>query len=231
MNYFNYFTEIEERFQQRRGSILLLSTLDWALIETWREAGIPLAAALRGIDAAFDKRDARQQPARRGQKAVNGLAWCAQSVVEQAQLMQEAAVGVAPAQDSPSRDEEAGFSAVRVKAHLESTAQAYAAEPAFHETAERLRALAEQDHAAPRGLEDLERALTMLEEKIYATLVTITLDEELVAIREQSARELAPYKRKMQAAQISQIERQFLNKRLLESRRLPRLSLFYMAHA
>jgi len=37
MNYFNYFTEIETRFQQRRGSLLMLSTLDWALIETWRE--------------------------------------------------------------------------------------------------------------------------------------------------------------------------------------------------
>ena len=54
-NYFNYFTEIEERFQQRRGSLLMLSTLDWALIETWREAGIPLAAVLQGIDAAFDR--------------------------------------------------------------------------------------------------------------------------------------------------------------------------------
>ncbi len=60
-NYFNYFTEIEERFQQRRGSILLLSTLDWALIETWHEAGIPLDAALRGIDAAFDKYEQRQK--------------------------------------------------------------------------------------------------------------------------------------------------------------------------
>jgi len=60
-NYFNYFTEIEERFQKRRGSLLLLSTLDWALIETWREAGIPLDAALRGIDAAFDKYEARQK--------------------------------------------------------------------------------------------------------------------------------------------------------------------------
>jgi hypothetical protein len=230
VNYFNYFTEIEERFQQRRGSILLLSTLDWALIETWREAGIPLAAALRGIDAAFDKRDAN--PARRRQKAVNGLAWCAQSVMEQAQLMQEAAVGAAPARDSASREEEAGFSAVRVKAHLQSCAQAYAAAgPAFTEIAERLRTLAEQDHTAPRGLEELELALTMLEEKIYALLVTATPDAELVAIREQSARELAPYKRKMQAAQIAQIERQFLNKRLLESRGLPRLSLFYMAHA
>jgi hypothetical protein len=36
-NYFNYFTEIEEHFQRRRGSLLLLSTIDWALIETWRE--------------------------------------------------------------------------------------------------------------------------------------------------------------------------------------------------
>ena len=58
-NYFNYFTEIEERFQQRRGSLLLLSTLDWALIEMWREAGVPLEAVLRGIDAAFDKYETR----------------------------------------------------------------------------------------------------------------------------------------------------------------------------
>ena len=58
-NYFNYFTEIEERFQQRRGSLLMLSTLDWALIETWREAGVPLEAVLRGIDNAFDKHDAK----------------------------------------------------------------------------------------------------------------------------------------------------------------------------
>ena len=54
-NYFNYFTEIEEHFQRRRGSLLLLYTIDWALIETWREAGIPLAAVMKGIDAAFDK--------------------------------------------------------------------------------------------------------------------------------------------------------------------------------
>ena len=59
-NYFNYFTEIEEHFQRRRGSLLLLSTLDWALIETWREAGVPLEVALRGIDEAFDKYEARQ---------------------------------------------------------------------------------------------------------------------------------------------------------------------------
>ncbi len=95
-NYFNYFTEIEERFQQRRGALLLLSTLDWALIETWREAGIPLEAALRGIDAAFDKYEARQKRAR--MRRVNGLAWCAQAVMEAAEELREASAGTAAVQ-------------------------------------------------------------------------------------------------------------------------------------
>jgi hypothetical protein len=229
VNYFNYFTEIEEHFQRRRGSLLMLSTLDWALIETWREAGIPLQAVLRGIDAAFDKRDAH--PARRTQKPVNGLAWCAQTVVEQAQLMLEASVGSnAQAPEAPAEKDD-GFSRERIATHLEACAAAYAARPQLElqEAAARLRALAVTVSAPAFRVEELERALTMLEEKIFAALVTRTPDEELVAIREQSGRELAPYKRKMQAAQIAQIERQFLNKRLLESRKLPRLSLFYMA--
>ena len=58
-NYFNYFTEIEEHFQRRRGTLLILSPLDWALMEIWKDAGIPLEAVLRGIDATFDKWDRR----------------------------------------------------------------------------------------------------------------------------------------------------------------------------
>src|ERR1700752_4012739 len=91
-NYFNYFTEIEEHFQRRRGGILLLSTLDWALIETWKDAGIPLEAALRGIDTAFDRYD--QRPSR--SKKVNSLAYCAQEVLNAAEDMKEASVGTAP---------------------------------------------------------------------------------------------------------------------------------------
>ena len=116
-NYFNYFTEIEERFQQRRGSLLLLSTLDWALIETWREAGIPLEAALRGIDAAFDKYEARQKRGR--MRRVNGLAWCAQAVMEAAEELREAAAGATPA---TAENRESGFEHERVAAHLEAAA-------------------------------------------------------------------------------------------------------------
>jgi len=120
LNYFNYFTEIEERFQQRRGALLLLSTLDWALIETWREAGIPLEAALRGIDAAFDKYEARQKRGR--MQRVNGLAWCAQAVMVAAEELREAAAGTAPGATIVAR--ESGFEEERVAAHLEAAATA-----------------------------------------------------------------------------------------------------------
>jgi hypothetical protein len=232
LNYWNYFTEIEEQFQRRRGSLILLSTLDWALIETWREAGVPIEAVLRGIDAAFDKRDAH--PLRR-QRRVNGLAWCAQAVMEQAESMREASVGAAPATTTgpsdPGRDD--GFSRDRILVHLETCATQYSAAnlAMLDAIAPRLRELASQLTAGTLSLEDLERALTMLEEKVFAILLSASPDDTLVLIREQSSRELAPYRRKMQSAQIAQVERQFLNKRLLESHNLPRLSLFYMAHA
>ena len=95
-NYFNYFTEIEQRFQQRRGSLLMLSALDWALIETWREADVPLGAVLRGIDEAFDRHDRQALRAGRRQRRVNGLAWCSQAVVAAAEQAVDAATG-APA--------------------------------------------------------------------------------------------------------------------------------------
>ena len=239
MHYFNYFTEIETRFQQRRGSILMLSTLDWALIETWREAGVPLEAVLRGIDSAFDKHDAQKLRSARRPRRVNGLAWCAQAVLEATAQSREAAIGAAPTAAEPR---ESGFEAARIARYLErnaallDTAAAKLALPALAETAHRLRTLAE-DLASPSdleprtsNLEDTDRTLTVLEEKLVAALLTATPEDQLVALRAQADRELAPYRGKMQAVQIKQVQQQFLQKRLLEAHALPRLSLFYMPH-
>ncbi|HEX6773024.1 MAG TPA: hypothetical protein VF126_13410 [Acidobacteriaceae bacterium] len=221
MNYVNYFTEIEEHFQRRRGTILLLSTLDWALIDTWREAGVPLAAVLRGIDDAFDKYESRKTRAR--MRKINGLAWCAQPVMEAVESMQEAAVGGAPVQAEPS-----GLERERVARHLRAAASRFTAAtatlPALGEIAERLEALAAQ----PLANEELERHLSALEEKLFAVLLTHTPAEELEQLRAQAAAELAPYRSRMQTMQIRQIEQQFLHRRLLERYDLPRISLFYM---
>jgi len=233
-NYFNYFTEIEERFQQRRGAILLLSTLDWALIETWQEVGIPLEAVLRGIDAAFDKYESRQKRGR--MRRVNGLAWCSQAVMEAAEALREASAGSA---DPTAAAGETGFEHERVAMHLEGAATALDASTIAHDacaaTAIRLRELAAQARAAStsttvaREMETFERVLTVLEEKLFAALTAAAPEELLVALKEHAGRELAPYRSRMGAVQLRQVEHQFVQKQLLVHYNLPRLSLFYMS--
>jgi hypothetical protein len=226
-NYFNYFTEIEEHFQRRRGTILLLSTLDWVLIETWKDAAIPLEAVLRGIDAAFERWERRPFKTRK----VNSLAYCAQEVLAAAEEMKEAEVGAARPEQS-----NAGFTPAQIAAYVEHNANAIelssAALPQISqalagETAKSLRALA-SGKTERSSLEDLERRLTVLEDKLFASLLAATPDEQLVSVRAEADRELAPYRRNMTGPQIDQLQKQYVHKRLLERYGLPRLSLFYM---
>jgi hypothetical protein len=239
-NYFNYFTEIEEQFQRRRGGILLLSALDWALIETWKDAGIPLEAVLRGIDAAFDRYD--QRPSK--SKKINSLAYCSQEVLAAAEDMKEAAVGATrkgtgrePGSDAGRTS---GFEPEAITTFLRKNAEALeraklpscgSGSPGVlaSESAATLRELAAGllTKKATR-LEDLERHLTVLEEKLLASLLAATPDAELVTVRAQADRELAPYRSKMPGPQIDQLLKQYVHKRLLEKYELPRLSLFYL---
>jgi len=231
-NYFNYFTEIEEHFQRRWGGILRFSPLDWVLIETWKDAGIPLEAVLRGIDVTFDHYEKKPSKTRK----VNGLGFCSQEVLAAAEDMKEAAVGSAKLEQVPR-----GFEASEIAAFLRRNAEALetaklpesagiSCQPLAKETANNLREMASALEAAAAlpGLEDLERKLTVAEEKLFAVLLAVSRDEEIVAAREEADRELAPYRRQMPSAQIEQLQKQYVHKRLLEKYGLPRLSLFYM---
>ena len=228
-NYFNYFTEIETRFQQRRGTLLLLSTLDWALIEMWREAGVPLEAVLQGIDDAFDKYDQRVQKTASRLRKVNGLAWCAQAVMTATEGMRDAAVGAAKPE---AKQEDSGFQPERIAAYLRNNAGALESQgaEAITSLAQRLRSLAEAvEGGTAASMEELETTLTALEERMFAALMLSATEDEVVALRTQAARELAPYRGKMSAVQLKQVTEQFVHKRLMEARGVPRLSLFYMS--
>ena len=203
------------------------------MIETWREAGIPLEAALRGIDTAFDKYETRQKRGR--MRRINGLAWCAQAVMAAAVELKEASAGTAAATTSPA---ESGFEHERIAAHLESAATALDAAAVAPEpcaaTAARLRELAAEVRASTQSaaqvdLEALERSLTVLEEKLFAALTAAAPEELLVRLKEHAARELAPYRSRMGVVQLRQVEYQFVQKQLLVHYSLPRLSLFYMS--
>ncbi len=218
-NYFNYFTEIEEHFQRARGtSLFLLSPLDWALIESWKNAGIPLQAVLKGIDDAFEK----WRGGKSKRRLINSVAYCAQAVLEAAQRV--------PAANPQLSKAEAPFSGEDVRLHLEKAARSLRqrAEPPLQDAASSLEAFAAQAESYLANLEELERRLTAMEDKIIAVLRASRTDEELFAVREDLDRELKPYRSKMTAEQLAMLERRYLDSALLEAAKLPRLSLFYL---
>ncbi|HET9087690.1 MAG TPA: hypothetical protein VFN53_09210, partial [Acidobacteriaceae bacterium] len=229
-------TEIEEHFQRRRGTLLMLSTLDWALIAAWQEAGFPLQAVMAGIDATFDKYEARKVKGR--VRRINGLAYCAQEVLRAVEDMHEAATGAS--RKSHSSTQESGFEQARVVAYLRSAGQQLQAatvfaemQPIVSQVAGELSALAHEVDAhrvsgRSLSLEQIEQKLLALEDQIFAALQTFSAPGKLAALREQSAQELAPYRSRLQTSQIRQIEQQFMRRRIFEGNHLPRLSLFYM---
>jgi hypothetical protein len=217
-NYFNYFTEVEEHFQRVRGtSLFLLSPLDWALIESWKNAGVPLAAVLRGIDAAFEKWRGRKSRT----QMVNSLAFCAQAVLTEAQIM--AGAGSA----EPRQPAAPPFPIDDLRKYLEANAQAVRS-AGFAEIAASLENLAGETELHYRDLEQLEQRLTALEEKLIATLKSVQSDDQLFLARRDLDAQLRPYRGKMTADQIAMLERQYFERRLLEKSGVPRLSLFYM---
>lgn len=217
-NYFNYFTEIEEHFQRARGtSLFLLSPLDWALVESWKNAGVPLTAVLRGVDSAFEKWRARKSRS----QMVNGLAFCAQAVLREAETMASAETGQPQAPRAPA------FPAEQLRAYLAGNAEAVR-RAGYVEIATSLDVLAARTVEYETNLEPLEQHLATLEEKLIATLRSAQSDESLLAARRDLDQQLRPYRGKMTAPQIALLEKQFLERRLLEQSGLPRLSLFYM---
>jgi flagellar motility protein MotE (MotC chaperone) len=221
LNYFNYFTEAEEHFQKARGTALfLLSPLDWALIETWKNSGVPLAAVLRGIDAAFEKWRSRKSKVR----MVNSLAYCAQAVLEAAQQM----AGAAPPRTA--RPAPAPFELDELRGFLGQCIRELSAkgDPAYAEIASALGQLQSEAETHYQDLEELERRLTALEDKMVAIARSRHTGEDLAAARRALDAELRPYRSKMSAPQLAMLEEQYLERRLLEAASLPRLSLFYL---
>lgn len=234
-NYFNYFTEIEECFRRCRGTPTLLSTLDWALVESWKEAGIPLEAVLIGIDRAFQKFAKRPQRFRK----INGLAYCSQAVLHAAEELNTALAesGAATASRPPA---EAPFAAEEIRAFLERNAAALGKSSGacrtqgeqvladdLHGGAESLRNIsAGKEWGA--DLQDLEQQLSALEEKLTASLMRAAEVNLLTAVRREVDQGLVSYRQKMTGPQIESLQRQFIKKRLFEHYGVPRLSLFYL---
>lgn len=225
MNYFNYFTEIEEHFQRARGSgLFLLSPLDWAMIETWKESGVPLDAVHKGIERSFEKWRSRKRKTR----MINSLAYCAQEVLTAAREIEE------PRNASTGRGQPE-FDAAELASYFRRNADEIEAKRVperyreiYEETAKSLRSLAEAGEQDNLGdFEAVEQRLTVLEERLIAATRQQLSEEQLFEARQDMEGRLAPYRGKMTAGQLALFEKQYLDRKCLETFGLPRLSLFY----
>jgi hypothetical protein len=236
MNYYNYFTEIEETFVRRRGSHIHVSPLDWSLIETWRERGIPLEVAIRGINTAFDAYD---QSTRRGRK-VNSLFYCQQEVEAQFQVYSEARVGEAGKSELESPDPASPFAPEAISQFLSERAEdlnhlaaaqlgqerlAEVFSRAARRTNEITAVLRETKTVDP---ERLENDLTQIERVLLEGLRDNLGVEERAQLRSEAEQQLKGYKQRMGPEVYEQTLENYFARRLREKYHVPRLSLFYM---
>jgi hypothetical protein len=243
VNYFNYFTEIEDAFIRRRAKHLLLSPMDWALIESWKEVGVPLHVALRGIEKAFDSWESKPR-----KRSIKGLLYCQEEVEAQFAEWREARVGAAAdgatteANSAPETTDRLPFSRAAILEHLQrgrATLSAVAderlksGEHDFSETLKRAAALLlelEQDleAVASPNAQKLEQSLSGLERMLSDALRSVASAEQTQAIEAEVKEQLKPYRKHMEPAVYQQTFDNLLLKRLREQFGIPRLSLFYL---
>lgn len=238
MNYFNYFSEIEELFIRRRGRNLLLSPLDWALIETWQEREIPLGIILRAIEKVFDAVD--EQPAKK--RTVKSLLYCREEIEAQHAAWLEMQVGKngdnkiqsskfkAQSSEDTSLSKSDLFSEEAIAAHLEKvSAELNAAlnksegdlRTTLGKVSKHLAELRQKSYAAQKLEESLEKLDTLVDESLLRNFETEKIKSEI-------EKQIASYKTKMEREVYERTFDLMLLKRLRERAQIPRLSLFYL---
>ncbi|HAF13183.1 MAG TPA: hypothetical protein DCK93_16335 [Blastocatellia bacterium] len=244
MNYFNYFTEIEDAFIRRRGKHLLLSPMDWALIESWKEMNVPLHVALRGIEKSFDSWESKPR-----KRTVKSLLYCQEEVEAQFAEWRESRVGAA-GEPGDSQDENGAqqeneglpFTRAAILEHLQRSQSSLmqarkerisAGEDDFSDALQRATALLadlEQEFAAVALLDaqKLEHSLSGLERMLSDSISSVVESAQLETIEKEVKDQLNPYRKQMEAEVYQQTFDNLLLKRLREQFGLPRLSLFYL---
>jgi hypothetical protein len=238
MNYFNYFTEIEEEFVKRRGSHMLVSPLDWALIEAWKRRGIPLHIVLRGISSSFDGYDQRLN---RGRK-VNSLFFCQQEVEALFQEYIESRVGAAHCAGNGASQNGNGasqFAPAAIVEFLKAQCEALWRLEAKHLSTTLKKTFARASERLSQIIEDLETSsvispellemdLMMIEEVILDGLRDQAGEEKLGRLLKEADDRLRRYKQSMEREVYEQTVGNFVAQRLREIHEVPRLSLFYL---
>ncbi len=237
LNYFSYYTEIEDAFIRRRGKHIWLSATDWALIETWKEMGIPLHVALRGVERAFDSWESKPR-----KRTVKTLLYCEEEVEAQYAEWLESRVGAGTEEVAEPTSQGLPFPRSEIVVHLQRVRSELlkvrderlaSGEDDLSEALARAANLLEElerefsESSAPNA-KKLEDSLTGLERMLSDAIIRIVPSDQLEAIGGEVKEQLKPYRRLMEKSVYKQTFDNLQMKRLREHFAVPRLSLFHL---
>ena len=205
---------------------MLLSPLDWALIETWQERNVPLHIILRGIEKIFDAVD--QQPTRK--RTIKSLMYCREEIEAQYAEWLERQTGKSDEETISDDGRKNGFfTRTIVLEHLENSVSALrnAHKPALRESFRR--AIARLEELKVNLTDDYEKAeevLTDIENFLNDELKRSADATHLNAVENDAEKQLSVYKNKMEKEVYEKTFDLIILKRLREEAAIPRLSLF-----
>lgn len=223
MNYYNYFTEIEDTFIRRRGKNLLLGPLDWAMIDAWRERGIPLHIVLRAIEAVFDNFDKNPRP-----RSIKSLMFCREEVEAQYAEWTASRIG---ADTNASEQTETAISSDDIRSYISRSVEQLRAIERDDIAEDLERAcfrLEELEKGLTDDLEFVDRSLNDIEKFLEAAIMERTDRDHLKRLEKEVSAELREYKRTMEKDKYDDLFQKMLLKRLRDDADIPRLGLFYM---
>lgn len=245
MNYYNYFTEIEEQFVRRRGKHLLISPLDWSLVSIWRESGVPLHVALRGIDIAMDTWHSKPH---RSSDRLSTLFYCHNAVMAEYARHLEAHLGEGPSEvppkssetgqtqaqssdDGPDKNSVLQFLAARIR-EIELLREKHSLgenseglDRTWSRLAEIVRSIGTEEQA---DFEALERDLGILDELLVAELRRGISQEQLDTWEQEAKRELRVYKKRLPKETYAKIVENFMRGKIHRLFSIGELSLFHI---
>jgi len=224
---------------------MLISPMDWALVESWKNAGIPLHIVLRAINESFDAYDARAHKFRK----VNSIFYCQQAVEASFAQYRLAQVGGPEPRSQPRDDSAAGTASSQTvfprevvldflarcdkelcAAHNKASAEGRAAvEDAIARGRARLAEIvAEIEGSTGIHAEALERDLDAIDRMILEGAIAAQGEDGIRQIRAEAQSQLRSYRKKMDKAIYEQTLQNFISRRLRDVNGIPRLSLFYL---
>lgn len=222
LNHFDYFTEIEETFVRLRGRQMIISPIDWALIDQWKDRGIPLHIVLRAIETVF-----RAYHQRSGNKqAVNSLAYCRPEVESQFAAWQTSQVG----KSATSNDAPQTITRETAAAHIKNVIAALRAvempelQDGIIYTLGLLDAL---ESSLPDDIEAIDSALVAVEDYLATAMLDGWPADDLDRLKKEIAAQLDGYGPSDEQDRQRTFDLMLL-KQMRDIAGVPRLSLFFL---